>query len=103
MLAAAQIMRAVRKRGGSFVQGENVVSIDSINGAVIGLTTDKSKYSSPIVINATGTWAGEVAKLAGSDLPIMPRRGFILVTAPAPKDGAPQGLRCRLCCKCGQR
>jgi glycine/D-amino acid oxidase-like deaminating enzyme len=85
MLAAAQIMRAVRKRGGSFVQGENVVSIESINGAVIGLTTDKSKYSSPIVINATGTWAGEVAKLAGSDLPIMPRRGFILVTAPAPK------------------
>ena len=85
MLAAAQIMRAVRKRGGAFVQGENVVSIDSINGAVIGLTTDKSKYSSPIVINATGTWAGEVAKLAGSDLPIMPRRGFILVTAPAPK------------------
>ena len=85
MLAAAQIMRAVRKRGGSFVQGENVVSINSINGAVIGLTTDKSKYSSPIVINATGTWAGEVAKLAGSDLPIMPRRGFILVTAPAPK------------------
>jgi D-hydroxyproline dehydrogenase subunit beta len=85
MLAAAQIMRAVRKRGGVFVQGENVVSIDSINGAVIGLTTDKSKYSSPIVINATGTWAGEVAKLAGSDLPIMPRRGFILVTAPAPK------------------
>jgi glycine/D-amino acid oxidase-like deaminating enzyme len=85
MLAAAQIMRAVRKRGGAFVQGENVVSIDSVNGAVTGLTTDKSKYSSPIVINATGTWAGEVAKLAGSDLPIMPRRGFILVTAPAPK------------------
>ncbi len=85
MLAAAQIMRAVRKRGGSFVQGENVESIDSINGAVVGLTTNKSKYSSPIVVNATGTWAGEVARLAGSDLPIMPRRGFILVTAPAPK------------------
>jgi len=85
MLAAAQIMRAVRKRGGSFLQGENVVSIDSINSKVIGLTTDKNKYSAPIVINATGTWAGEVAKLAGSDLPIMPRRGFILVTAPAPK------------------
>jgi glycine/D-amino acid oxidase-like deaminating enzyme len=85
MLAAAQIMRAVRKRGGSFVQGENVESIDSVNGAVAGLTTNKNKYSSPIVINATGTWAGEVARLAGSDLPIMPRRGFILVTAPAPK------------------
>jgi glycine/D-amino acid oxidase-like deaminating enzyme len=85
MLAAAQIMRAVRKRGGVFVQGENVESIDSINGAVVGLTTNKNRYSSPIVINATGTWAGEVARLAGSDLPIMPRRGFILVTAPVPK------------------
>jgi D-hydroxyproline dehydrogenase subunit beta len=85
MLAAAQIMRAVRKRGGLFVQGENVLSIDSVNGNVIGLTTDKNKYSSPIVVNATGTWAGEVARLAGSDLPIMPRRGFILVTAPVPK------------------
>ena len=85
MLAAAQIMRAVRNRGGSFVQGENVLSIDSVNGNVIGLTTDKNKYSSPIVVNATGTWAGEVARLAGSDLPIMPRRGFILVTAPVPK------------------
>jgi glycine/D-amino acid oxidase-like deaminating enzyme len=85
MLAAAQIMRAVRKRGGSFAQGENVLSIDSVNGQVVGITTDINRYSSPIVVNATGTWAGEVARLAGSDLPIMPRRGFILVTAPAPK------------------
>ena len=36
-------------------------------------------------MNAAGTWAGEIAKLAGSELPIMPRRGFILVTAPLPK------------------
>ena len=85
MLAAAQMLRAVRKRGGSFVQGENVVKIDVVNGPVVGLTSDKNKYSSPIVVNATGTWAGEIAKLAGSDLPIMPRRGFILVTAPAGK------------------
>ena len=85
MLAAAQMLRAVRKRGGSFVQGENVVKIDVVNGSVVGLTSDKNKYSSPIVVNATGTWAGEIAKLAGSDLPIMPRRGFILVTAPAGK------------------
>ena len=85
MLAAAQMLRAVRKRGGSFVQGENVIKIDVVNGSVVGLTSDKNKYSSPIVVNATGTWAGEIAKLAGSDLPIMPRRGFILVTAPAGK------------------
>ena len=85
MLAAAQMIRAVKKRGGSFIQGENVIAINSNAGSLIGITTDKNNYSCPIVINATGTWAGEIAKLAGSHLPIMPRRGFILVTAPAPK------------------
>lgn len=85
MLAAAQIMRAVKKRGGAFIQGENVKSINVKSGKIVGLTTEKNTYTSPIVINATGTWAGEIAKMAGSYLPIMPRRGFILVTAPAPK------------------
>lgn len=85
MLAAAQIMRAVKKRGGAFIQGENVKSINTKSGRVIGLSTDKATYQSPIIVNATGTWAGAIAELAGSYLPIMPRRGFILVTAPAPK------------------
>ena len=64
MLAAAQIIRAVKKRGGSFIQGENVIAINSNAGSLIGITTDKNNYSCPIVINATGTWAGEIAKLA---------------------------------------
>ena len=85
MLAAAQIIRAVKKRGGQFIQGENVVKINSNAGSIVGLTTDKNTYSTPIIINATGTWAGEIAKLANSYLPIMPRRGYILVTSPAPK------------------
>jgi glycine/D-amino acid oxidase-like deaminating enzyme len=34
------------------------------------------------VVNAAGTWSGEVAALAGVPLPIAPRRGFILVTEP---------------------
>ena len=85
MLAAAQIMRAVKKRGGAFIQGENVKTINVKSGKVVGLTTEKNTYTCPIIINATGTWAGEIAKMAGSYLPIMPRRGFILVTAPAPR------------------
>jgi glycine/D-amino acid oxidase-like deaminating enzyme len=85
MLAAAQIMRAVKKRGGVFVQGENVIKVNSNHNSVTGISTDKNSYISAIVINATGTWAGEIAKMANSYLPIMPRRGFILVTSPAPK------------------
>ncbi len=36
------------------------------------------------VVNAAGTWGGEVAALAGATLPVLPRRGFILVTEPLP-------------------
>nr|WP_269083978.1 FAD-dependent oxidoreductase [Streptacidiphilus jiangxiensis] len=36
------------------------------------------------VVNAAGTWGGEIAALAGAHLPILPRRGFVLVTEPLP-------------------
>jgi glycine/D-amino acid oxidase-like deaminating enzyme len=85
MLAAAQMIRAVKKRGGRFNHGENVIAIKSSNNQVNTVVTDKASYPTGAVINATGTWAGEIARLAGSDLPIMPRRGFILVTNAAPK------------------
>ncbi|MEU0459772.1 FAD-binding oxidoreductase, partial [Streptomyces sp. NPDC006129] len=34
--------------------------------------------------NAAGTWGGEVAARAGVHLPVLPRRGFVLVTEPLP-------------------
>ena len=34
------------------------------------------------VVNAAGVWGGEIAALAGVELPVLPRRGFILVTEP---------------------
>jgi len=85
MLAAAQVLRAVRERGGEVVTGATVQTILTVGGKVSGVQTTRGKFSSPIVVNATGTWAGDVAKMAGSHLPIAPRKGFILVTAPAPQ------------------
>ena len=85
MLAAAQMIRAVKRRGGKFNPGENVIDIKSVNNSISEVVTDKGVYPTNAVINATGTWAGEIAKLAGSTLPILPRKGFILVTNAAPK------------------
>ena len=85
MLAAAHILRTVRERGGEVLTGQTVTSIPTSAGRVTGVQTTTGKYSAPIVVNATGTWAGEVVKLAGSHLPIAPRKGFILVTAPVPQ------------------
>lgn len=84
MLAAAHMLRAVRQRGGAVLSGANVLAIKTDSGGVRSVATDKGEFETKIIINATGTWAGEIAKLAGSFLPIAPRRGFILVTTPVP-------------------
>ncbi|MGN9840506.1 NAD(P)/FAD-dependent oxidoreductase [Nonomuraea sp. H19] len=55
--------------------GERVTGVRTTHGDVLG----------GAVINAAGTWGGEVAALAGVHLPILPRRGFILVTEPLPE------------------
>ncbi|TMR22143.1 FAD-binding oxidoreductase [Nonomuraea turkmeniaca] len=52
--------------------GERVTGVRTTHGDVLG----------GAVVNAAGTWGGEVAALAGVRLPVLPRRGFILVTEP---------------------
>ena len=90
MLAAARIFKVFRSRGGEFFPDTAVtkVSTRSYEGdrqvSVTGVETDRGDISTPLVVNATGTWAGEIAEMAGSSLPIAPRRGFILVSVPAP-------------------
>jgi len=85
MLAAAHIIRIVTQRGGALVSQAKVLRILVVDGSVRGIETTRGTFSAPIIINATGTWAGEIAELAGSHLPIAPRKGFILVTEPTKK------------------
>lgn len=85
MLAAAHIIRVVTQRGGALVSQAKVLRILVVDGSVCGIETTRGTFSAPIIINATGTWAGEIAELAGSHLPIAPRKGFILVTEPTKK------------------
>lgn len=85
MLAAAHVIRTVIARGGRFVSQAKVSQILVNGSSAYGVHTSQGKYLAPIIVNAAGTWAGEIARMAGSDLPIAPRRGFILVTEPAPK------------------
>jgi len=83
MLAAARMLQAVRVAGGEIREAEEVIGL-SRAGSELSVRTKGGLFTAPIIVNATGTWAGEIARLAGSDLPIAPRRGFILVTSPVP-------------------
>lgn len=84
MLAAARILQDFQLRGGKVIARQEVLEIEESDGA-LSIRTPDTIFRATHIINAAGTWAGEIAKRAGSDLPIMPRRGFILVTAPLPQ------------------
>lgn len=51
-------------------------------GELRGVRTARRDLLAPAVLNAAGTWGGAVAELAGVALPVLPRRGFVLVTEP---------------------
>ncbi|MFI8085747.1 NAD(P)/FAD-dependent oxidoreductase [Kitasatospora sp. NPDC086009] len=85
-LAAAHLLRAARRAGAVLHTGETVRAVTTgPDGAVRGVVTGRRRLAAPAVINAAGTWGGELAALAGVHLPVLPRRGFVLVTEPLPR------------------
>jgi glycine/D-amino acid oxidase-like deaminating enzyme len=85
MLAAARIIQTVLARGGQLVSQARVTGFEISENTIKAVVTSRGTFYAPLVVNASGTWAGEIAALAGSHLPIAPRKGFILVTEPAPQ------------------
>ncbi|MFF7642686.1 FAD-dependent oxidoreductase [Streptomyces canus] len=82
-LAAARLVRA---SGARLVTGAAVTEVlRGAGGAVRGVRTGRGEIHAPYVVNAAGTWGGELAALAGVHLPVLPRRGFVLVTEPLPR------------------
>ncbi|MEU6557556.1 FAD-binding oxidoreductase [Streptomyces sp. NPDC046915] len=82
-LAAARLIRA---SGARLCTGWTVTGVlRTAGGAVRGVRTDRGDVHAPAVVNAAGTWGGDFARLAGVRLPVLPRRGFVLVTEPLPR------------------
>lgn len=82
-LAAAHLLRA---SGARLHLGTEVTAVvRGPDGAVRGVRTPDGELHAPAVVNATGTWAGRFATLAGVSVPVLPRRGCVLVTEPLPR------------------
>ncbi|MDT0268955.1 FAD-dependent oxidoreductase [Streptomyces sp. DSM 44915] len=84
VLLVAQLLRLARESGAMVLPHEPVTGLLRTGDRVTGVRTPRRRVSAAAVVNAAGTWAGEVAALAGVRLPVLPRRGFVLVTEPLP-------------------
>lgn len=84
MMAAALLLRRARELGAELRLRHEVTGLATAAGRVTGVRTSGGLISAGLVVNAAGTWAGEVARRAGLSLPVLPRRGFIVVTEPLP-------------------
>jgi D-hydroxyproline dehydrogenase subunit beta len=84
--AAALLIRDAKRRGTSLHTGATVTALTrSADGRINGVVTDRGALRASWVLNAAGTWGGAIAQLAGVHLPVLPRRGFVLVTEPLPQ------------------
>jgi D-hydroxyproline dehydrogenase subunit beta len=84
MLLAGHLLRLARDLGAVVQTNTAVTGILRNGDHVAGVQTSAGAISAGAVVNAAGSWAGVVAELAGVELPILPRRGFVLVTEPLP-------------------
>ncbi|WP_287901739.1 FAD-dependent oxidoreductase [Arthrobacter sp.] len=84
MLAAAHLVRLATEAGAVFHAGATVTGMMRDGDRVTGVRTTRGDFAAGNVVNCTGTWAGEIGALAGVNVPVMPRRGFVMVTEPLP-------------------
>lgn len=84
LLATHHLLRLARRHGAILRTRTTVHGILTAGGRAIGVDTSDGRISAGAVVNCAGPWSGELAALAGVHLPVLPRRGFVLVTEPVP-------------------
>ena len=77
------LAEGARRRGAEIQTHTRVTGIVSSNGQVTGVETDRGRVETEIVVNAGGMFAGEIGRLAGVNVPIVPMAHEYLITRPA--------------------
>lgn len=71
-----------RRLGATVLTGVEATGIRIESGRVTAVETTTGVLATGAVVNAAGPWAGQIAAMAGVDLPVVPVRRQIAVTAP---------------------
>ncbi len=81
MLAAARLLAT---SGAVLRLGCEVHGLRLSGGRITGVHTSAGPVAADHVINAAGTWSGQLSEQFAAPVPVLPRRGFVLVTEPLP-------------------
>jgi glycine/D-amino acid oxidase-like deaminating enzyme len=84
-------LAAARAHGATVLENEPVTGIFITDTHVAGVQTATRSIMAPAVVDAAGAWAGQVAGLAGAQVPVAGVRHQLLITGPSPAidPGAP--------------
>lgn len=74
----AAALKAAKHRGVDFSSGDEVSSVNQADGRVVGITTTKTTFQAPKVVNCAGAWSGQIAPHA---FPTRPVKGQMLCLA----------------------
>jgi glycine/D-amino acid oxidase-like deaminating enzyme len=69
------------ENGARILRGTEVTGVDWESDS-FRLRTSKDDVSAPVVVNAAGPWAAEIAKMVNVDLPVSPLRRMLIPTEP---------------------
>jgi glycine oxidase len=76
-------LKAARHRGVDVSSGTKVLSVTLSAGKTSGVTTDRTSYPAPKVVNCAGAWAGNIPPY---DFPTRPVKGQMLCLAMPSRD-----------------
>ncbi len=76
------LAKGAKKRGVKFFEETDVEAINLKDGRVYEVVTSRGTIKTEIVVNATGQWGGEVGKMVGLNLPVVPMAHLYIITKP---------------------
>ncbi len=69
-MTASGLVAAARRHGARLVQGCAVTGVVVDGDRVAGVDTGRGRFGAPVVVDAAGAWAAELASTAGVEIPV---------------------------------
>lgn len=85
ILTTLALAQAAKNMGAELRPFTEVTGIElSAQRKVSAIHTQVGRIPTAAVVNAAGVWSASIGKMVGLEIPVIPRRGHIIVTEPVP-------------------